>query len=73
MDPLTASTVSLVISDVTENETPEIDDEKADLVVNASDGTLKAHKSIVKSCSYFAAMTDGNWLESQSSVINLET
>lgn len=73
MDPLTASTNSLIISEVTVNQSPEIDDDNADLVVNANDGTLKAHKSVVKCCSYFAAMIDGNWLESQSSVINLDT
>lgn len=72
MDRLTASTFSLVISEQT-TQPPKIDDGDADLVVNASDGTLKVHKSVVKSCSYFAAMTDGNWLESQSSVINLDT
>lgn len=49
-----------------------VDDDNADIILKTTDGTLKAHKSIVRICPYFAAMIDGNWRESQSSIISLD-
>ena len=46
-------------------------DENADLEVNVDTKVIKVHKSIVKECPYFAAIVDGNWVESQTSVVNL--
>jgi len=43
----------------------------ADLEVKVETKVIKVHKSIVKDCSYFAAIIDGNWVESQTSVVTL--
>ncbi len=72
MDYLVASTSNLTINVVEGQEIHEIDSDHADLVLKTNDGTLKVHKSVVRCCPYFAAMTDGNWLESQSSIISLD-
>ena len=71
MDCLTDSTSKLVIKEDDICGMPVIDDENADLILKTSNGTLKAHKEIVRCCPYFAVMIDGNWRESQSSVITL--
>lgn len=72
MDCLTSSTCNLAISEIVQKKSYEIDDDEADIVLKTSDGLLKAHKSVVRSCPYFAAVIDGSWIESQSSVITLD-
>lgn len=72
MDCLTSSTCNLAISEIVQKKSYEIDDDEADIVLKTSDGLLKAHKSVVRSCPYFAAIIDGSWIESQSSVITLD-
>ena len=72
MDCLVVSTCNLVIGEVDKPEIPKIDSENTDLVLKSSDGTLKAHKAVVRCCPYFVAIIDGNWLESQSSIITLD-
>lgn len=72
MDCLTGSTCNLTISEIVQKDSFEIDDDEADIVLKTNDGLLKAHKSVVRICPYFAAIIDGNWMESKSSVITLD-
>lgn len=73
MEPSSALIFNLVLDNPDEiNREPVLDDDDTDLVIKTSDGTLRTHKSVVQSCAYFAAMINGNWLESQTSVINLD-
>ena len=48
-----------------------IDDEHSDLDVKTGERLIRAHKSVLRQCPYFAAMIDGNWIESQSSSVTL--
>ncbi|KAI9555656.1 hypothetical protein GHT06_018171 [Daphnia sinensis] len=72
MDCLTNSACNLAISEIVQKASFDIDDDEADIVLKTSDGQLKAHKSVVRSCPYFAAIIDGSWIESQSAVITLD-
>ena len=73
MDCVTESARKLSISDeLNDGEELRVDDDLCDLdLKTGGDGLLRAHKSIVRRCPYFAAMIDGNWIESQTSVVTL--
>lgn len=50
----------------------KIGDAHADVIVHAEDGiSIQAHKSILVRCPYFAAMLHGDWIENQTSSINI--
>ena len=44
---------------------PEFDGVAGDVVIQSGKDSLKAHKIVLKSCPYFSAVIEGNWLESQ--------
>jgi hypothetical protein len=68
MESLADSTCNLAIKEVQAS----LDDEDADIILKTNDGTLKAHKFVLRGCPYFAAIVDGNWRESQASIITLD-
>lgn len=48
-----------------------VNDQHCDLDIQTNGGVVRAHKTVLRGYPYFAAMIDGNWVESQTSVIIL--
>ena len=69
MDELNTLTENLSI---VQKDTFQLDGIEGDLIVNSGDVSFKVHKSILKSCPYFAAIIDGEWQESRTSEITLQ-
>ena len=63
--------IALLHNHEEEGSEPVFDCYTGDLIVKVGDQEWKAHKSVLRSCPYFSAVIEGNWQESQSSIINL--
>ena len=71
MEGLVEATQLLSIDNSENVFSPVFNSSDADLEVKVETKVIKVHKSVVKDCPYFAAIINGNWVESQTSVVTL--
>ena len=71
MEGLVEATQLLSIDNSENVFSPVFNSSDADLEVKVETKVIKVHKSVVKDCPYFSAIINGNWVESQTSVVTL--
>ena len=71
MESLVELTQFLSIDNSSDVSSLTLNGNDADLEVKVETKVIKVHKSIVSGCPYFAAIVDGNWVESQTSSVTL--
>lgn len=57
---------------ISSSSSHKLNDAFADVVINTDEGSsIRAHRSILRNCFYFSAMLQGDWIENQTSSINI--
>ena len=71
MENLVESTRLISMNEPSTALSLSINDPETDMEVRVDTKEIKVHKLVVKDCPFFAAIIDGNWIESRTSVVTL--